>query len=65
MQQWFMLVYKMPPEPSRCRVTIWRKLKAAGAIYLQNGVAALPSSAGSERVMRAVAQEIRQNEGTV
>ena len=43
---------------------MWRKLKAAGAVYLQNGVAALPADAGGERTMRGVFQEIREAEGT-
>lgn len=59
-----MLVYKLPSEPSRYRAAVWRKLKAARAIYLQNGVAALPLSAASERLMRGVVQEIRQIAGT-
>ncbi len=53
------LVYKVPAEPSRLRAGIWRTLKAAGAIYLQNGVAALPASPASERVLRGIAQEAR------
>lgn len=58
-REWFILVYKLPPEPSRYRASVWRKLRGAGAVYLQNGVAALPADPGSERVMRGVAQEIR------
>jgi hypothetical protein len=54
----------LPPEPSRYRASVWRKLKAAGAVYLQNGVAALPADPESERVMRGVAQEVRESEGT-
>src|SRR5215208_891185 len=42
---WFVLVYKLPAEPTRLRASVWRKLKAAGAVYLQNGVAALPEDA--------------------
>src|SRR5215203_6083390 len=42
---WFVLVYKLPAEPTRLRASVWRKLKAAGAVYLQNGVAALPEEA--------------------
>lgn len=61
---WFVLTYKLPPEPSRYRASVWRKLKGAGAIYLQNGVAALPDDPGAERVMRGVTQEIRESEGT-
>ncbi len=61
---WFVLVYKLPPEPTRYRASVWRKLRASGAIYLQNGVAALPDDPGGERVMRGVVQEIREYEGT-
>jgi DNA-binding transcriptional regulator PaaX len=40
--KWLLLVYRLPREPSRHRVTVWRKLKTLGALYLQDGVAALP-----------------------
>jgi hypothetical protein len=36
------LIYHLPREPSRHRVAVWRKLKALGALYLQDGAAALP-----------------------
>jgi hypothetical protein len=64
LRSWFVLVYKLPPEPTRYRASVWRKLRAAGAIYLQNGVSALPDDPRSERVMRGVAQEVREYEGT-
>lgn len=35
--------YKIPSEPSKNRVYIWRALKDLGAIYLQQGVALLPN----------------------
>ena len=63
-RNWFVLVYKLPPEPTRYRASVWRKLRDAGAIYLQSGVATLLADAGSERVMRGVAQEVREYEGT-
>lgn len=63
-REWFVLVYKLPSEPTRYRVSVWRKLRTAGAVYLQNGVAALPADPGGERVMRGVAQEIRESGGT-
>lgn len=62
-REWFVLVYKLPSEPTRYRASVWRKLKAGGAVYLQNGVAALPDDPGSERVMRGVVQEVREYEG--
>ncbi|MGI8649593.1 MAG: Chromate resistance protein ChrB [Rubrobacter sp.] len=57
---WFVLVYKLPSEPSRYRASVWRKLKAAGAVYLQNGVASLPEDSGGERTMRGAVREIRE-----
>ncbi|MGI8866814.1 MAG: Chromate resistance protein ChrB [Rubrobacteraceae bacterium] len=63
-REWFVLVYKLPSEPSRYRASVWRKLKAAGAVYLQNGVAALPNDPGGERTMRGVEREIREVGGT-
>lgn len=59
-----MLVYKLPPEPSRYRASVWRKLRAAGAVYLQSGVAALPDDPAGERTMRGVVGEIRGVGGT-
>lgn len=61
---WLILVYKLPSEPSRLRATIWRKLKGDGAIYLQDGVAALPAASSSERVLRGLTVEIRDMGGT-
>ena len=43
------MAYKLPAGPTRLRAGVWRKLKAAGAVYLQNGVAALPTDAAGER----------------
>lgn len=34
--------YKIPSEPSKNRVYIWRTIKDLGAVYLQQGVALLP-----------------------
>lgn len=62
-REWFVLVYKLPAEPTRYRASVWRKLKAAGAVYLQNGVAALPADPGGERVMRGIVQEVNESGG--
>ncbi len=64
MLEWLILIYKIPPEPTRYRASIWRTLTVAGAIYLQNGVAALPAAVGTERVMRGIAHEIAGMQGT-
>lgn len=43
--RWVLLIYLIPREPSRYRVAVWRKLQDLGALYLQDGVAALPEDA--------------------
>jgi len=49
MEEWFSLIYKIPSEPTRYRASVWRKVKASGAVYLQNSVCVLPGgSKGSK-----------------
>jgi hypothetical protein len=55
---WLLLIYRVPPEPSRLRAAVWRRLKSLGAIYLQNSAAALPVSVSAERAMRKLRSEI-------
>ncbi len=64
MQEWLLLVYKVPSEPTRYRANVWRKLKAVGAVYLQHAVAALPADAANERVLRGIVRDIRTMHGT-
>jgi hypothetical protein len=62
--RWLVLVYRIPSEPTRLRAAVWRRLKSAGAIYLQNSVAALPAGTAAERAMRKLRQEIVEMGGT-
>jgi hypothetical protein len=55
---WLILAYRLPGEPARLRSTVWRRLKAAGALYLANSVAALPASPAAERVFRRLRSDI-------
>ncbi len=64
MTEWLLLIYKLPTEPSRYRASIWRKLKEAGAVYLQQGAAALPADTEGLTLMRALVHEIAQMQGT-
>jgi DNA-binding transcriptional regulator PaaX len=61
---WLLLIYRVPPEPTRLRSTVWRRIKSLGAIYLQNSVAALPASTGNERALRKLRREITDMSGT-
>jgi hypothetical protein len=61
---WLLLVYRVPPEPSRLRSAVWRRLKSLGAIYLQNSAAALPAGLEAERSLRKLRSEILDMGGT-
>ena len=61
---WLLLIYRVPPEPTRLRSTVWRRIKSLGAIYLQNSVAALPASPAAERSLRKLRREILDMSGT-
>src|ERR1022692_2527665 len=59
-----LLVYKLPPQPTRLRIQVWRKLQAVGAVYLQDGVAALPSRADLDENLKYVATSIQEMGGS-
>jgi Protein ChrB, N-terminal len=61
---WLLLIYRVPPEPTRLRSTVWRRIKSLGAIYLQNSAAALPATAANERALRKLRREILDMSGT-
>src|SRR5450755_4216781 len=61
---WLLLIYRVPPEPTRLRSTVWRRIKSLGAIYLQNSAAALPASVATERALRKLRREIIEMNGT-
>ena len=41
--RWLLFLYQVPSSPSTHRAYAWRKLKAMGALYLQNSICFLPS----------------------
>jgi len=41
--RWLLFFYQVPSSPSTHRAYAWRKLKAIGALYLQNSICLLPS----------------------
>lgn len=40
--EWLLFLPQLPASPSTLRVTIWRRMRAAGALGFQNGVWVLP-----------------------
>ena len=61
--RWLLLVYRLPREPSRHRVAVWRKLKALGALYLQDGAAALPEDAVTREQLEWLQLRVREAGG--
>ena len=61
--RWLLLVYRLPRDPSRPRVAVWRKLKALGALYLQDGVAALPEDAVTREQLEWLQLSVREAGG--
>jgi hypothetical protein len=57
-QSWLLMTYKVPAEPARKRIALWRKLKGLGALYLQNGVCVLPKGKEHYRRLKILENEI-------
>ncbi|MCU0560025.1 MAG: hypothetical protein MUD16_07510 [Desulfobacterales bacterium] len=55
---WLLFTYKVPPEPARKRVALWRRLKSMGAVYLQNGVCLLPKIGGHARRLKMLQNDV-------
>jgi hypothetical protein len=56
---WRVITYRLPADPSRHRVAIWRELRRLGAVPLQQGTWAVPAGepfdAGFAKVTEAIA----------
>jgi hypothetical protein len=61
---WIILVYRIPAQPTRLRLWIWRKLQRMGALYLQNAVCLLPARPELVENMQYVADAIEEMGGT-
>jgi hypothetical protein len=57
------LVYRMPPAPTAGRVAVWRQLKKAGAIYLQQSVCIFPDTAEVRAELAPVLAKITASKG--
>jgi vacuolar-type H+-ATPase subunit I/STV1 len=59
---WIFLSFSLPSEPSRIRVSLWRKLKKMGAVSLQS-LWVLPASEANERFFSEIGGEIHAGGG--
>lgn len=62
-RSWLLLTYKVPAEPAKRRIALWRKLKALGAVYLQSGVCLLPKTDEHVRRLKVLENEITAMDG--
>jgi hypothetical protein len=60
---WLLLVYRIPREPTAGRVFVWRKLKALGAIALQDAAWVLPQTPRTQEQFQWLAAEITELHG--
>src|SRR5690242_21328911 len=55
---WRVITYRLPAEPSRHRVAVWRELRRLGAVALQQGTWAVPDgepfATGFAQVVEAI-----------
>lgn len=56
--EWLIFLPQIPSSPSSLRVLVWRRMRAAGAIGLQNGVWVLPHRLEYEKFIRELLTEL-------
>jgi hypothetical protein len=61
---WVALSYRLPREPSRPRLAVWRRLKRIGATLLHDSIWLLPADAKTREAFEWLAQEIEEQRGT-
>jgi len=63
-EDWALLSYRIPREPSTPRITIWRKLKRLGVAQIVDGLVALPADARTREHLDWIAEEVVEAGGT-
>lgn len=61
---WILLSSRLPREPSRLRLAVWRRLKRLGAVLLHDAIWVLPVDAKAREAFEWLAQEIEEQGGT-
>ena len=60
---WRLITYRLPAEPSRHRVAVWRELRRLGAVGLQQGTWAVPDGEPFEAGFTQVVEAIKTGGG--
>lgn len=61
---WCVLSYRLPSQPTRLRLAVWRRLKRLGAVVLHDAVWLLPADPATREAFEWLAEEIEQRGGT-
>ncbi len=56
---WLIFLSQLPTNPSSLRVTIWRRMRAAGALGLQNGTWVFPYTPENEKFMLTLLEYVK------
>ncbi len=62
---WLLCSYRLPREPSRLRLAVWRRLKRVGAIMVHDGLWVLPTDAKTREDFEWLAEEVEERGGSV
>src|SRR5262249_51748822 len=62
---WVLLTYRLPTEPSRHRVAVWRALRRVGAISAQQAIWAVPAQDHLIEAIEQIVQLIERADGEV
>jgi hypothetical protein len=60
---WRLVVYRLPSEPSRHRVAVWRELRKVGAVSLQQATWAVPSGSDFDAALARAAEVAERADG--
>ena len=61
---WILLSSRLPRDPTRLRLAIWRRLKRLGAVLIHDAVWMLPSDPKNREALEWLAEEIEEQGGT-
>ncbi|HKT61324.1 MAG TPA: Chromate resistance protein ChrB [Gemmatimonadales bacterium] len=61
---WILLNSRLPREPSRLRLGVWRRLRRLGAVLIHDAVWVLPADAKTREACEWLAEEIEEHGGT-
>ena len=61
--EWIVINYTLPRDPSRVRVSVWRRLKKIGAVNIQQSMWILPQTDENYALLNQIKYDVSQNNG--